>query len=88
MRFINKGNVQSTGEDQLIRRHLSVTQVNHFVKSVISTNSLLKNVDIEGEVCVMKYNEFSEVKIQPSITFIDKRFIELIDKIKMYKDVL
>lgn len=49
--------------------------------------SLINEVDIEGEVCVMKYNEFSEVKIQPSITFIDKRFIELIDKIKMYKDV-
>lgn len=50
--------------------------------------SLINEVDIEGEVCVMKYNEFSEEKIQPSITFIDKRFIELIDKIKMYKDVL
>jgi len=50
--------------------------------------SLIDEVDIEGEVCVMKYNEFSEVKIQPNITFIDKRFIELIDKIKMYKDVL
>lgn len=50
--------------------------------------SLINEVDIEGEVCVMKYNEFSEVKIQPSITFIDKRLIELIDKIKMYKDIL
>ncbi|WP_295363980.1 exodeoxyribonuclease VII large subunit [uncultured Pseudoramibacter sp.] len=38
----------------MIRRHLSVTQVNHFVKSVISTNSLLKNVDIEGEISNFK----------------------------------
>lgn len=50
--------------------------------------SLINEIDIEGEICVVKYNEFSELKIQPSITFIDKRFIELIDKIKMYKDVL
>lgn len=50
--------------------------------------NLINEVDIEGEVCVMNYNEYSEVKIQPSITFIDKRFIELINKIKMYKDVL
>lgn len=50
--------------------------------------SLINEVDIEGEVCIMNYNEFTEVQIQPNITFIDKRFIELIDKIKMYKDVL
>lgn len=50
--------------------------------------SLITEVDVEGEPCVMEYNEFSEVKMQPSITFIDKRFIELINKIKMYKDVL
>jgi len=50
--------------------------------------SLINEVDIEGEVCVIKYNEFNEVKIQPNITFIDKRFIELINKIKMYKEVL
>lgn len=50
--------------------------------------SLINEVDIECEVCVIKYNEFSEVKIQPNITFIDKRFIELINKIKMYKEVL
>ena len=50
--------------------------------------SLINEVDIEGEICIMKFNESSENKIQPSIAFIDKRFIELINKIKMYKDVL
>ena len=49
---------------------------------------LISEVDIEGEICVIKYNEFSEIKIQPRITFIDKKFIELIDKIKVYEDVL
>lgn len=50
--------------------------------------SLINEVDIEGEICIIKYNEFDEVKIQPTITFIDKNFIELINKIKMYKEVL
>lgn len=50
--------------------------------------SLISEIDIEGEICVMKYNEFSEVKIQPNIIFIDKKFIELINKIKMHKNVL
>ncbi|WP_286008658.1 hypothetical protein [Methanobrevibacter woesei] len=47
--------------------------------------SLINEVDIEGEVCVIKYNEFNEVKIQSNIIFINKRFIELINKIKCIK---
>ena len=38
----------------MICRHLSVTQANHFVKSVIASNSLLKNVEIEGEISNFK----------------------------------
>lgn len=49
---------------------------------------LISEVDTEGEICIMKYNEINEMKIQPNITFIDNKFIELINKIKMYKDVL
>lgn len=49
---------------------------------------LIGKIDVEGRPCIMNYNEFNEFKIKPSITFIDKRFIELIDKIKKYKDVI
>lgn len=49
---------------------------------------LVEEIDVEGRPCVMNYKEFSEFKIKPSITFIDERFIELIDKVKMYKAVI
>lgn len=44
---------------------------------------LIEEIDVEGHPCIMNYNEFNQFKIKPSITFIDKKFIELIDKIKM-----
>lgn len=50
--------------------------------------NLIDEIEIEGMPCVMKYDEFSETRIQPSIHFIDQRFIELIDKVKMHRDVL
>lgn len=49
---------------------------------------LVGEIDVEGRPCVMNYKEFSEFKVKPSITFIDKRFIELIDKIKKYKELI
>lgn len=49
---------------------------------------LVGEIGVEGRPCVMNYKEFSELKIKPSITFIDEKFIRLIDKIKIYKDAL
>jgi hypothetical protein len=49
---------------------------------------LIEEIDVEGRPCVMKYDEFNEFKIKPIITFIDKRFIELIEKVKKYKKVI
>ena len=49
---------------------------------------LVGEIDVDGRPCVMNYKEFDENSIKPSISFIDKRFIELIDKVKKYKDVI
>ncbi|MBE6487083.1 MAG: hypothetical protein E7Z85_09615 [Methanosphaera stadtmanae] len=49
---------------------------------------LIGEIDVEGRPCVMNYTEFDENTIKPTISFIDKRFIELIDKIKKYKDII
>lgn len=38
----------------MIRRLLSVSQINYFVKSVLSTNGLLKNIEVEGEISNFK----------------------------------
>lgn len=43
---------------------------------------LVGEIDVEGRPCVINYKEFSEFKIKPSITFIDKRFSELIEKVR------
>lgn len=50
--------------------------------------SLIDEIEIEGNPCVIKHDEFSETEIRPNITFIDQGFIELIDKVKIYKDAL
>lgn len=49
---------------------------------------LVGEIDVDGRPCVMNYKEFDENSIKPSISFIDKRFIELIEKVKKYKDVI
>jgi exodeoxyribonuclease VII large subunit len=38
----------------MIRRLLTVSQINYFVKSILSTNSLLKNIEVEGEISNFK----------------------------------
>ena len=49
-------------------------------------NRLVGEINVDGRPCVMNYNVFNEHTIKPSISFIDKRFIELIDKVKKYKN--
>ena len=49
---------------------------------------LVGEIEVDGRPCVMNYKEFDENSIKPSISFIDKRFIELIDKVKKYKDMI
>ena len=44
---------------------------------------LVEEIDTEGCLCVMNYKEFNEKSIKPNISFIDKRFIDLIDKVNM-----
>jgi len=46
---------------------------------------LVEEIDIDGRPCVINNKELNEFSIKPSISFIDKRFIELIDKVKKYK---
>ena len=38
----------------MIKRQLSVTEVNRFVKTLIATNSVLKSLEIKGEVSNFK----------------------------------
>lgn len=49
---------------------------------------LVGEIYVEGRPCVMNYKELNEFKIKPSITFIDKRFIELIEKVNKYADII
>lgn len=49
---------------------------------------LVEEIDVDGRPCVMNYRVVNENTIKPSISFIDKRFIELIDNVKKCKDVI
>lgn len=40
----------------MINRQLTVTEVNHFIKTILSTNSILKNLAVEGEVSNFKWH--------------------------------
>lgn len=40
----------------MITRALSVTEVNHFIKTILDSNSVLKNLMIEGEISNLKFH--------------------------------
>ncbi|MEG0379126.1 MAG: exodeoxyribonuclease VII large subunit, partial [Eubacterium sp.] len=40
----------------MISRALNVTEVNHFIKTMLDTNSVLKNLMVEGEISNLKFH--------------------------------
>ncbi|MEG2897059.1 MAG: exodeoxyribonuclease VII large subunit, partial [Eubacterium sp.] len=45
----------------MINRALSVTEVNHFIKTMLDTNSVLKNIMIEGEISNLKIHSSGHI---------------------------
>ena len=45
----------------MITRALSVTEVNHFIKTMLDGNSVLKNLMVEGEISNLKFHSSGHV---------------------------
>lgn len=45
----------------MITRALSVTEVNHFIKTMLDSNSVLKNLMVEGEISNLKFHSSGHV---------------------------
>lgn len=49
---------------------------------------LIDEIDIEGKPCIIRFKEYTSEGIKPNIVFLDTQLIELINKIKIFKEEL
>ena len=49
---------------------------------------LIDEINIDGKICVLKFNKFTPIGFKPNIIFLNRKLICLIDKIKEYKNEL
>lgn len=47
---------------------------------------LIDEIDIDGKICVLMFKEFKPTEFTPNISFLNKKLIDLIDKIKEYEN--